>query len=146
MRKAPRWSIRAFVVLLLAAAAVPVYFVANQWLFRWRASRLFSDVRRMELRKSTWADFRRFQTRWGRWGHYEGTCTSLHCEYQVMLENDRVSNLAVSETGELRHLTLLHWLHHLGVREAIAYAGLKFENSSLVERGASLGVYAPDQP
>ena len=55
-----------------------------------RASRLLADMHRIELHKSTWADAQKLMIRWGRWGHYEGTCTAEDCLYVVTLSSGSV--------------------------------------------------------
>jgi hypothetical protein len=85
----PRWRrilcISAFcaAIFLIGVAAL---LSIQQHILRWRAERLLSDIRDLQLGKSTWADAQRIMTRWGAWGHYVGSCTQERCSYQIELK------------------------------------------------------------
>jgi len=72
-----------FSLLILATVAAAIHI--QQHILRVRAEHLLEDIRGLELRKSTWADAQRIFTRWGAWGHYDGSCASLSCDYEVTL-------------------------------------------------------------
>ncbi|HEY4354841.1 MAG TPA: hypothetical protein VGN16_03765 [Acidobacteriaceae bacterium] len=66
---------------LLAFAGVQI----QQRLLRRRAERLLTDFQSIRLHQSTWADAQKLMTRWGAYGHYNGTCRETNCHYSVKL-------------------------------------------------------------
>jgi len=71
------------VLLLGTVASVRI----QQQILRWRAERLLSDIRELQLGKSTWADAQTLIYRWGAWGWYEGSCTEKRCSYQIVMQD-----------------------------------------------------------
>lgn len=80
-----RWLIRIFAGVLLTYLALFSFVQMSQWIARWRAERLLSDIRSLRLQQSTWSDAQRVMNRWGRWGGYTGTCDASNCEYHILL-------------------------------------------------------------
>jgi hypothetical protein len=39
------------------------------------------------LEKSSWSDAQVLMQRWGRWGHYKGTCDAAHCNYFIHFDS-----------------------------------------------------------
>jgi hypothetical protein len=77
------WSALAVVLtILLLVSAIQV----EQRLLRRRAERLLTDIRALNLRHSDWSMAQALMKRWGKWGHYEGSCTEQYCRYEVELE------------------------------------------------------------
>lgn len=72
-----------FFAVLVTLFAAFIHIQAH--LLRHRAEALLSDIRHLEVRKSTWADAQKFMSRWGAWGHYDGSCTAAECEYHVVI-------------------------------------------------------------
>jgi hypothetical protein len=79
-------------VLRIIAIATGIFVFAaftflqiQQHILRWRAEQLLSDIRELQLGKSTWADAQKIMTRWGAWGHYDGSCTQERCSYKIAL-------------------------------------------------------------
>jgi len=68
-------------LLTLAILGVPI----QQQILGCRSERLPTDLRRLNLRESTWADAQQIFTRWGAWGHYDGSCTQRKCLYEISL-------------------------------------------------------------
>jgi hypothetical protein len=66
----------------------------GQWVARWRAERLLSDIRSLRLQRSTWSDAQRIISRWGRWGRYAGSCDASNCEYDIRI-NDWTTDVAL---------------------------------------------------
>jgi hypothetical protein len=67
------------VLYLVLLAAVQI----GQRITRRRAEHLLSDLRGLQLEKSSWSDAQALMQRWGRWGHYKGTCDAAHCDYLI---------------------------------------------------------------
>ena len=86
MASTSRWRrilrITAFTVGVLLLGTVALVRIQQQ-ILRWRAERLLSDIRSLQLGRSTWADAQKIMTRWGAWGFYEGSCTEKRCAYQI---------------------------------------------------------------
>jgi hypothetical protein len=67
------------VIYLVLLAAVQI----SQRITRRRAEHLLSDLRGLQLERSSWSDAEALIHRWGSWGHYEGTCDADHCDYWI---------------------------------------------------------------
>jgi hypothetical protein len=70
-------SLLVIYVVLLAAVQI------SQRVTRRRAEHLLSDLRGLQLERSSWSDAQALMQRWGRWGGYNGTCDADHCEYEI---------------------------------------------------------------
>lgn len=78
-----KWVLTSLLVLyLVLLAAVQI----SQRIMRRRAEHLFSDLRGLQLEKSSWSDAQPLMQRWGRWGHYRGACDADHCEYWILFD------------------------------------------------------------
>src|SRR6184192_1707693 len=85
-----RGAVVAFVtsfILVLIVLRVEAYR------FQHRAERLMEDFQGLKLHKSNWHDAETLMRRWGRYGHYQGTCDSAYCRYTVVLASPQ-TNLA----------------------------------------------------
>ncbi|MGO8757176.1 MAG: hypothetical protein ACLQG3_03545 [Terracidiphilus sp.] len=84
-----KWAARVLSIGVIAMVCLIVLLYAavqtQQWLLRWRAERLMTDMHRIRLYQSTWADAQHLMHRWGAWGHYDGTCTATDCQYTITL-------------------------------------------------------------
>ncbi|MFZ1086338.1 MAG: hypothetical protein WAN35_15350 [Terracidiphilus sp.] len=86
-----KWILRILRVTALSVLAVVLLLFAavqfQQHLLRWRAERLMADMHQIRLYQSTWADAQKLMDRWGKWGHYDGSCTAAECRYFIDLSN-----------------------------------------------------------
>src|SRR5215469_13474499 len=71
------------VIYLVLLAAVQI----SQRITRRRAEHLLSDLRGLQLERSSWSDAQALMQRWGRWGGYKGTCNADHCEYEIQFDS-----------------------------------------------------------
>jgi hypothetical protein len=79
-----KWVLTSLLVIyLVLLAAVQI----SQRITRRRAEHLLSDLRGLQLEKSSWSDAQALIQRWGRWGHYEGTCDADHCDYEIHFDS-----------------------------------------------------------
>jgi hypothetical protein len=82
-----KWILRILRVTALAVLAVVLLLFAavqfQQHLLRWRAERLMADMHQIRLYQSNWADAQRLMNHWGKWGHYDGSCTAAECRYAI---------------------------------------------------------------
>lgn len=86
LRKAMmRWIFNTPGVLVVGCFALLASTQVKSRIFRHRAEQLRVEVWSLEAGKSTWADVRAIQSRWGSWGHYSGTCNAKSCDYQISL-------------------------------------------------------------
>lgn len=75
-----KWVLTSLLVLyLVLLAAVQI----SQRITRGHAEHLLSDLRGLQLERSSWSDAQALMQRWGKWGHYEGTCDANHCDYRI---------------------------------------------------------------
>lgn len=101
-RLTSRWAVRLYAACAMLLLIFATVIQVEAHILRYRAEHLLADIRQLELRKSTWADAQKLMTRWGAWGHYDGSCTAAECEYQIVLTN--ASYVATLHDG-LPHLT-----------------------------------------
>jgi hypothetical protein len=92
--RALKWTCVSVLALVLLLALL---VQGQQWLLRWRAERLMADMHQIRLYQSTWDNAQRLMHKWGRWGHYDGTCTAESCRYAITLGN---SFFGVNDTEE----------------------------------------------
>jgi len=80
--------LRATIITLLSLILLAFAFVqGNQYLLRYRAKHLLADFQSLRLKQSTWVDAQRLMTRWGAFGHYDGTCNAGNCVYFITLQD-----------------------------------------------------------
>jgi hypothetical protein len=87
MRRGMKIIGRCLLVLLVIFLVICTANEARQRILVNRAVALLSDMHSVRLRQSSWKDAQRLMTRWGRWGHYDGACTSEDCSYVITLHN-----------------------------------------------------------
>jgi hypothetical protein len=105
-----RWrrAIRiAAVSILVLVAALALFVSIQQRILRWRAERLLADVRAVQMGKSTWKDAQSLMYRWGKWGHYDGSCTGQQCNYQIEIRDS--FSLLADQGNEAVWSALYHW-------------------------------------
>jgi hypothetical protein len=119
------------VVVVLLTGAIRL----DQYVLRWRAERLQSDIRSLELRKSTYADARRLEDRWMD-ETKEAVCRPSWCDLQISVGNtgSRYLNFL------LNHPTVRAVYHGLGGRVAGAASFLRVRDDLLWEKGIGLGI------
>ena len=131
-----RIVLSALMCLAVTVAAIHI----EQRLLRTRAEHLLEDIRSLELRRSTWADAQRVFTRWGAWGHYEGSCSTPSCDYEVNLGDffDH-SRFISSAPWALRAFDLL------GVRMSLVTAHVLVTDGLVLGKGFAVFVEVPPE-
>jgi len=119
-------------VILVLLAAAWATGEAEQWLLRWRANKLLSDVRSLEVERSGWADAQQVMRKWGQWGSYKGSCTSQACMYQINLVQTLPPVLG-GYPGKGVNNWLPKLMGHLGLRGGAARAGFAIEQGVLTQ-------------
>lgn len=121
------------ITLILLTGAIRL----DQFLLRWRAKRLQSDVRSLEFRKSTYADARRIEDRW--WDNTrEGVCRPHWCDLGIYLQNAGSRHLGFLAN----HPAVFAFYHTLGGRSAAVYSYIGVRDGLLLEKGIRLSVEA----
>jgi hypothetical protein len=113
-------------------------------LTRLRMHYLLADFHSIYPTQSTWSDAQHLMTRWGRWGHYDGTCTWADCDYTIHVSDpysrwrDRLSE----RQGEwLFRSHLLPLMAHLGWRGTGFSVRFVVQDSKIVRNRTGLGLY-----
>lgn len=85
--KIAQWCFISFLLIFLALCTAGEI---RQRLLVHRAASLLSDIHSLRYGHSDWRDAQVLMARWGRWGHYDGTCTTADCLYVITLDNATV--------------------------------------------------------
>lgn len=76
-------GIATLATIIVAGVAVPI----QQRLFRYRSERLLADMQSIKLHNTPWSEAQKLMSRWGAWGHYDGSCTWTNCRYMIVLSD-----------------------------------------------------------
>ena len=126
------WLVSSLVLLVaLLAGAIRL----DQYRVRWRGERLQSDIRSLELRKSTYADARRLEGRWFD-DTKEGVCRPSWCDVQISVENMGGAHIEFLRN----HLAILAIYHWLGGRVAEAGVSIRVRDNLVWEKGIGLNI------
>lgn len=123
----------AVLIVALIAGAIRL----DQYALRWRAECLQSDIRSLELRKSTYADTRRLEDRWLD-RTKESVCQPFWCDLAIFLNNTGSQHLGFL----VNHPAAFAVYHTLGGRVAGVYSFIRVRDNLLWEKGISLGIEA----
>ncbi len=131
-----------FVLFLLAAAWV--FGEGYQWLLRWRAERLLSDVRALDVNRSGWAEAQKMMQRWGQWSVPTAKCSAESCTYQIDLVQSLYPMLGGTPSKGAKN-RLPKMVGHLGLRSAAARAGFTLQHGVVTEKWFGEQVTLPVQ-
>lgn len=121
--------------MIVATALLAGAIRLDQYHLRWQAERLQSEIRSLELRKSTYADARRLEARWTD-ESTEGVCRPSWCDLQISLQNTGSAHLEFL----LNHLAVRAIYHRLDGRVAGVYSFIHIRDGLLWEKGISIGI------
>lgn len=141
MRAGTRWGIRGFVVVMVILGAGWLVLYVGQWVGRWRAERLYADWNALQVRESTWADFQRFQSRWGAWGYYNGRCEPSRCLYRVQVTG-YVASLPYGDDFSSSWFLLHKVLDAIGLRGTGAGVGVEVAAGKIVGKSYTLSSFS----
>jgi hypothetical protein len=131
-----RRAARALLYLIATLTLLYATLIAGpMWLTRWRMQHLLADFQSIRPTQSTWADAQRLMTRWGKWGHYDGTCTPQSCDY-VIIMNDPLSAM-LGRSSEATN-DLLNRLHIFPIAERLGWRGVRLYLGFTVRDGTIL--------
>ncbi len=112
------------------------------------AGACFSQTSNPSIRlQSTWSDAQRLMSRWGKSGHYDGTCTATDCDYTIRVSDpysrwrDRLSE---RQGDWLFRSHLLPLLAHLGWRGTGFDVRFVVQDSKIILTRTGLGLYVFD--
>ncbi len=107
----------------------------DQYVLRSRAERLQSDIRSLELRKSTYADARRLEDRW-----FDKTKEKVRrpswCDLEIFLNNTSAQHLEFF----LNHPAVVAIYHLFGGRVAAAHSFIQVRDNVLWGKGINVGI------
>jgi hypothetical protein len=118
-------------IILLLSGAIRL----DQYLLRWRAERLQSDIRSLELRKSTYADARKIIDRWWDDAREQGPCRPDWCDVEIGFSDFSWGHTPFNMDTPARD-RIVRWL---GVRPAAVDAAIRVRNNLVV--GKRIGGY-----
>jgi hypothetical protein len=141
----------AAVSIFVLAAALALFVSIQQHILRWRAERLLSDIRDLQLGKSNWGDAQKIMTRWGAWGFYEGSCTDKRCTFQIALQDASgifpvrsVPDGSLHSEPQQRNAWILKAYQILGGRSAMVAARVEVINGFIWGKDYELYLNIPD--
>jgi hypothetical protein len=142
-----KWAVRlvlfagGVVLSLVLLTFLTVQF--QQRMLRWRAERLLADMHQIRLYQSSWADAQRLMTRWGAWGHYDGSCTAESCKYEI--EMDIIASLVQRHAwlGWLLRRDRLNLYQWFGGRDSGFRATFTVHDGTIWRESSAIGVSIP---
>jgi hypothetical protein len=146
-RRVLKWAKRTFISCLAVILVMLSFVQIGQWVARSRAERLLSDIRGLRLQRSTWSDAQRIINRWGRWGHYKGTCDASNCEYDISI-NDWTTDAALGLNRFPRFVRLAQPILSkvvplFGARLPQVYSGVSVHDGKVVGIDFSVATVVP---
>ena len=144
LRRALRGILYTCATLFLLWATL---IAGPMWLTRIRMAYLLADFQSIHPTQSTWAEAQRLMTRWGKWGHYEGTCTANFCNYEILVDDptsDIVFRAPSRMADGLQNLGVFAVLQRLGWRESSLSLGFIVRDSVLTSTLTTLRIQVPN--
>jgi hypothetical protein len=135
---------QVFLFLLVLFAVAWLSGEGFQWLLRWRAERLLTDMRSLEVNRSGWTDAQPIMKRWGPWSVPTASCTAQSCNYQINLIQSLLPMLGGTPGKGIKNWVPI-LLGHLGLRSAAARAGFIVQKGVITERWFGVQVTLPVQ-
>jgi hypothetical protein len=133
-------SLLGIYLVLLATVQI------SQWITRRRAEHLLSDLRGLQLERSSWSDAQALMQRWGRWGHYDGTCDADHCVYGIHFNSGGMVTRLIVTSEPLFHLSgrsAQTVTSVLGARLSDVEGGFLLQQNLVIGTSFSLGTNEP---
>ena len=138
-------SCRQFLLLILILLGVA--WASSEgylWLLRWRAEKLLTDVRLLQVDRSGWTDAQRLMAKWGHWGTASSPCTTDGCAYRINLIQ-ALPETMVGSPGKGVKNWLPKIVGHLGLRSAAVRAGFIVEHGVVTTKWFGEQVTLPVQ-
>lgn len=140
-----KWVLTSLLVIyLVLLAAVQI----GQRITRRRAEHLLSDLRGLQLEKSSWSDAQVLMQRWGRWGRYKGTCDAAHCDYWIHFDSLGATTwpaVTSERFSDLLYRSLEITTKVLNAHVSDVQGGFHLQNNLVVGTSFSLGTSVPEE-
>jgi hypothetical protein len=147
----PRSLARLFRAFLWTATTLLVLWAAlikgPMFLTRWRMQRLLTDFHSVYPTQSTWPDAQRLMTSWGKWGHHDGSCNAVDCDYDILISDpysSRLSKLSERMLGRLIYLHFFTFMEHLGWRDTLFSVRFVVQDGKIVRTRTVLRLEVAD--
>jgi hypothetical protein len=102
-----------------------------QWLLRWRAEKLLSDVRALQVNRGTWSDAQQLMQTWSQWTTPKPGCSADDCTVQIAFVQT-LPPILVAQLGARNWLPSL--ADHIGLRSVAARAGFTIEHGLVTSK------------
>ena len=138
-----KWGLTSLLVIYLVLLAT---VQISQRITRRRAEHLLSDLRGLQLERSSWSDAQALMQRWGRWGAYKGPCDADHCEYEIQFDWTGMvpRPIVISEPFfDLFSRSVQMATSVLGAHLAYVEGGLRLQNNLVIGTWFSLVTNTP---
>ena len=139
-----KWVLTGLLVLYLVLLAT---VQIGQRITRRRAEHLLSDIRGLQLEKSSWYDAQVLMQRWGRWGQYKGTCDAAHCNYLIHFDSTGMTTWPAVTSERFSDL----WYRSLEITTKVLHANVSdvqgefhLQKNLVVGTSFSLGTNVPE--
>ena|SRR5579864_4859594 len=125
-------------VLLLILAVLSVSVRIQDWVFRNRAERLFSDIQSIDITHTTFQEASSIFVGWDRSGGFVGPCSEHYCDFRIGISEPIIWR----DNSKLIPILLLFY-RFLGGHPAIARANVNVGNGFVQAKHYSLAIEAP---
>lgn len=99
----------------------------TQWMLRWRAEKLLTEVRALDVNHAQWTDAQNIMQRWNKWGAPVEGCTAEKCNYRVSLIQS-LPPMLIGYSDEGMKNWIPRIVYHLGLRNVAVRGGFTVEN------------------
>jgi hypothetical protein len=123
-------------LLILALLSVSVRF--QDWVFRNRSERLFSDIQSIDITHTTFREVSTIFVRWDRSGGFVGPCSEHYCDFSI-----GISEPIIWRDNSKLIPIFLPFYRFLGGHPAIARANVNVRNGFVQAKHYSLAIEAP---
>ncbi len=126
-------------VVTLLVATVQI----EQHILRRRAGRLLRDIRSLQIGKATFSEVQGLGHKWGRFTHWEKSCTAQSCGFEILWVDFFASRILASRILWSITPKTYHWLIIAGLRPQQVFADLQVEDGVLAKENFHVTVGAP---
>lgn len=149
--------LRRACLLTLALILAFLGFVQFQMhLLRHRAERLHAEILDLHLRQGTFGDIQQMQREWGSFAHYDGPCTQIRCDYEILLSDIGTSLAMKNQPTVAGSKLVFRWVDGveaitpplmrlyriLGGRPVSAYATIKLHENRIWSTDYGINLWA----
>jgi hypothetical protein len=136
MNRPLKWLCQLLASILILIVVAWTWEDGAQWLLRSRAEKLLTEVKSVELNRSTNVDIQALITRWSRYGTHWGRCTDKDGYCVIQLAHVYPDPLRGYLDEGVRNW-LPRVMDHTGLRTSAVRAGFNFQNGVVTSKGFS---------